>query len=42
MNAILLGANIAGTPDEYVLCYRPTSGTSVADVEGGIQIREAA
>ena len=41
-NAILLGSKIDGTPDEYVLCYRPTGGTSAADVEGGIQIREAA
>ena len=39
-NAILLGSKIDGTPDEIVLCWRPTGGTSSHDIEGSIHYRE--
>lgn len=38
-NALLLGSNIAGTPDTFVLCWRPLIGTD-QDVEASVQWRE--
>lgn len=38
-NALLLGSNIAGTPDAFVLCWRPLIGTD-QDVEASVQWRE--
>ncbi len=40
LNALRLGAAIDGTPDEIVLCWMPTGGTSTGEVEGSISWRE--
>ncbi|MHC4644173.1 MAG: hypothetical protein ACYTBJ_01630 [Planctomycetota bacterium] len=39
-NALRLGADIAGTPDEMVLCVRPVGGSTNIDIEGAITWRE--
>lgn len=39
-NALRLGADIAGTPDEIVLCVRPVGGSTNLDIEGAITWRE--
>lgn len=39
-NALRLGSNIDGTPDEIVLCARPVGGATAVDVEGALFWRE--
>jgi len=39
-NAILLGSKIDGTPDEFVLCWRPIGATAAHDIEGSMHWRE--
>lgn len=33
-SALRLGSSISGTPDTYVLCFRPTGGSTNVDIEG--------
>lgn len=39
-NALRLGADIAGTVDEIVLCVRPVGGSTNIDIEGSLTWRE--
>lgn len=39
-NAIRLGSNIAGDPDEIVVCTRPVGGSSNIDIEAGLEYKD--